>query len=413
MRLAYVVSRFPLASETFILRELNVLEAAGAVEVELLALFAPARPFVHPVAQRWLGRVRRPGIGDGAAGLLWWLRRRPRALLHAIGELAWAHRRHPGALARALATVPIAAAHTRTIRERDVAHVHAHFATYPAMAAWLCHRLTGVSYSITAHAHDIFVDRSFLPTLVREAEFVVAISEFNRRFLAAHGGGGETPVHVVRCGIDPVAYAFRPRRPRAQGPVNALCVASLEEYKGHRHLLDALARDPRLARIELKLVGTGSLEAALRSQARELGLTARVKFLGARSELEVASLLASADLFVLPSVVARNGQMEGVPVALMEALASGVPTIATRLSGIPELVLDDVTGVLVEPADAGDLARALVALLADPDGCERRAAAGRGLIEAEYDVRRSTERLRALFAAAVAPHGVDAADPRA
>lgn len=403
MRLAYVVSRFPLASETFIVRELNELETQHGADIVLLSLFPAGRPYVHPEAERWMSRVRPARRPAGARALAGWLGRRPGPVVRLLAEVARGYGRHPRLLARALVTVVLAAEHARTVERLGLRHVHAHFATYPALTALVCHRLTGCSYSVTAHAHDLFVDQSHLRAIVEEAAFVVTISSFNRRFLEAHGGGdGGTPVHVVRCGVDPRRYAFAQRAPAPDGPVRALCVASLEEYKGHRVLLEALARDGAVARISVDLVGEGSRRAELEAYAASLGLGGRVRFLGAQDEDAVAALLATADVFVLPSIVAADGQMEGIPVALMEALAAGVPTVATNLSGIPELVEDGVTGLLAEPGDAADLAAALAGTLAEPDAVRRRAVAGRERVEREYDVRRSADALAARFSAALA-----------
>jgi glycosyltransferase involved in cell wall biosynthesis len=401
VKIAYVVSRFPLSSETFILRELSALD--GQIEIELLALFPATRPFAHPDARPWLARMRLPSATQAARASAWWLARRPLALLGCAARLAWDYRRHPKLLAKALATLPLAAAHARTVRRSGVQHVHAHFATYPAIAAWACRRLTGVGYSITAHAHDVFVDQSPLGTLIGEASFVVTISEFNRAFLARYTRGGAVPLHVVHCGIDPGAYAFRPRQVPPEGPVRVLCVASFEEYKGHRYLLEALAGDPQLARMRLELVGGGSLEDEMRALAGRLGLSERVSFLGMRSEAQVAALLDEADVFVLASVVAHNGQMEGLPVALIEAMAAGIPVVATRLSGIPELVEDGVTGLLARPGDAEDLARRLRELLSDPAAARMRSVAGRELVEREFTLARSIARLRELFGALAPP----------
>jgi glycosyltransferase involved in cell wall biosynthesis len=281
------------------------------------------------------------------------------------------------------------------VADERVDHLHAHFATYPALSAWLCHRLTGVPYSFTAHAHDIFVDTSFLARKLRDARFVVAISDYNRRVLREFGGERDTPVHVVHCGIEPGAYGFRPRLPSAEGPVRALCVASLQEHKGHEVLLRALAGADELERLSVDLVG-GRDPRPLEALARELGVEGRVRFLGGLPEQEVARLLGEADLFVLPSRVARDGQMEGIPVALMEALASGLVVVASRLSGIPELVEDGRTGILAEPGDPASLRAALARALAG-DGLDP--AAGRATVERDFDVERTAARLAELFRA--------------
>jgi colanic acid/amylovoran biosynthesis glycosyltransferase len=397
VRIAYLVSRFPHVSETFIARELAAVSDEPGVTLDLLSLFPPVDPTVHAVARPWVGRVRRPGPTEAVAALAWWARRRPLRLAASVALVAAGYARRPRLLARALATVPLAVAHARRLAAEPADHLHAHYATYPLLTAWLCHRLVGVSYSFTAHAHDLYVHQCFLRRRVSAARFVVAISEYNRRFLAAHNPSG-TPVHVIHCGVDPSAYRFRARAPGAAGPVRALCVASLQEYKGHRVLFEALAgAGGDLARVELDLVGSGVLRQELEGLASRLGLERRVRFHGGLPEPAVTELLDRADLFVLPSVVARDGQMEGIPVALMEALAAGVPTVASGLSGIPELVRDGETGVLAEPGSAESLRLAIGRVLADPHGARARAEAGRRLVEREFDLRRSAATLADLF----------------
>jgi colanic acid/amylovoran biosynthesis glycosyltransferase len=224
------------------------------------------------------------------------------------------------------------------------------------------------------------------------------VSDYNRRFLHAHDSLGSTPVYVVHCGLDPAAYPFRLRALPRAGPLRAVCVASLQEYKGHHVLLRALAdAGQRLGRVELDLVGDGPARSELERLAQQLGLASRVRFHGSLPEPAVAVLLEAADLFVLPSVIARNGQQEGLPVSLVEALAAGVPVVATRLSGVPEVVQENGTGLLAEPGDPEDLARALEATLDDPAAARARAEAGLRLVEREFDLRDSAEALTRLF----------------
>jgi colanic acid/amylovoran biosynthesis glycosyltransferase len=405
-KLAYVVSRFPASAEIWIVRELDALAARGDYELALWSLFPARESVVHPAAERWLPRLNRPPAWRGIAAIAYWLVRRPSALLRAVARTIAGTWRHPDTLLRSLACVPFAAANACQIERSKVEHVHAHFATYPALCAWLCKRLCGVTYSFTAHAYDIFMSQDLLSEKVAAAEFVVTISEFNRRFLRDFGGDDRTPVRVVHCGIDPSRYDFRPRVPRRDRP-RALCVASLEEKKGHSILLSALARDPRLARLSVDLVGDGPKRDELERETASLGLEDRVRFHGALSEETVRHMLGTADLFVLPSIVAANGQAEGLPVSLIEALASGVPVVASRMSGIPELITDGVTGILTPPGDAVQLAHALNRVL---DGGELDLARGRAFVEAEFDVRRSAAQMTELFGAG--PVGATAAPRR-
>jgi len=392
LRVEYLVSRFPNVSETFVLRELNEVAATPGVDAGLASLFPPSNPFSHPAARPWLERLRRPGAAAAAAGLLWWALRRPLRLLSSTALIVVGYARRPKLLARALVTVPVAAAHARRMAGDRPDCIHAHFASYPALAAWLCHRLADVPYSFTAHAHDIFVQQCMLSRKVDDARFVAAISEYNRRFLGRYRSGPGPAIEVVHCGIDPSRYRFRPRSIPAQGPIRFLCIAGLQEYKGHRSLLSALAGGgERLARVELDLIGSGPLQPQLATQARELGIEGRVRFLGNLDEEEVASMLDSADAFVLPSIVAHDGRQDGIPVALMEAIACGLPVVASRLSGVPELVREDESGLLAEPGDSDDLAAQLVRLVEGQVGLDP--AAGRARIEREFNIRRIAAQL--------------------
>jgi colanic acid/amylovoran biosynthesis glycosyltransferase len=399
VRIAYIVSRFPHVSETFIVRELNGVERSGDIEIELFSLFPPNDGTIHPNAAHWVPRLHRGSARAAVAGAMHWVLHRPRTILGACLRVAWAYRRRPRLLWRALVTLTVAGAHALTMEELRVSRVHAHFATYPALAAWMCHRLTGLPYSFTAHAHDLYLDRSFLETLVRDADFAVAISEFNRRLIRAHvTDAGSTPLHLVHCGVDAERYAFRPRVPPTSGTVHALCVASLQEYKGHRVLFRALAGGSDvLERVRLDLVGSGALRADLERAAVELGIAARVRFHGGLTEPHVLALLNAADLFVLPSVIERTGFMDGIPVALIEAMAVGVPVVASRLSGVPELVRDGETGLLAEQGNPDSLRRALELTLLDPVAAGRRVTAARRLVEREFDVHASSGRMAELL----------------
>lgn len=401
MKVAYVVSRFPVVTETFIVREINGVDAAPDADVELFALFPPDQAFIHPAAERWVPVVHQPSPKDAFSGMLWWALRRPARLAQVLAGVARGYWRRPGRLARALVTLPIAAAHARGMQRLGVGHVHAHFANYPALAAWIAGRLLDVPYSVTAHAHDLFVDQSNLVRLVDDAAFVATISEYNRVFIHRLGVDGSTPVRVVHCGVDLERLAFEERAFPAAGPVRLLCVAGLQTKKGHAVLLDALASGlPGFERLELDLVGAGPLEAALRARVVASGLHGKVRFHGALSEDAVAERLAAADALVLPSIVAPNREMEGIPVAIMEALAVGLPVIGTSLSGLPELLRQDATCLLATPGDPTSLAAALRSLLDDHGAARRRARAGRALVEAEFDIDQTVSRMLSLLRAA-------------
>lgn len=393
MRVAYIVSRFPSSSETFIARELNHVARSGRIEPSLHSLFSAKETLVHPSAEPWIASLHTPGGWRSLAAAGWWLARRPLRLLGSAGIVVRDCWREPRYMLRSLAALLPAAAIARRVAQDGSERVHVHYATYPALAGWLCFRLAGLPYSITVHAHDIFVTQAMLARKVADADFVVPISRFNAAFLAEHAAASASRMHVIHCGLELGSYEYRPRIPPRESTVKALCVASLQEHKGHDVLLQALAGAPELERVTVDLVGDGPLRSALEGRAGRLGLAQRVRFCGSRREDEVRRLLSRADVFVLPSRRAIDGQMEGLPVALMEALACGVICVAPRLSGVPELISDGVTGHLFEPGDPGSLRAALVRALAggvDPD-------AGRRLVEAEFDIERSAAALCKLL----------------
>lgn len=392
MKIAYLVSRYPALTETFIVREMNAL-AEWDVEIRLFSLFPSRSPLVHESGRRWLTVHTHGSAASGLKGLAVWLVQRPARLLGCFASVARAYGHRPDALWRALVTVVLAAGHAREMRREGVVHVHAHFASLPALGAWVVHRLIDVPYSFTAHAYDIFLGQEMLGRKMRDARFVVTISRFNRDFLLLRGADAST-IHVIRCGIDPDQYAYRPREIAAGGEVRALCVASLQEYKGHETLLRALAAGgPRLERLSLDLIGEGHLRDQLQDLAASLGIANRVRFHGALEVAQVRRRLEAASSFVLASVVDSRGNMDGLPVALMEAAASGLPIVSTHVSGIPELVIDGVTGLLAQPRDVEGLAAALARLLEDWPEATARAKKARRLVEAEFDIRLSARTL--------------------
>lgn len=393
MRIGYVVSRFPHVTETFILRELVAVDAEPGVSVELLSLFPARSQTVHDAARPWAGRLHRPGHAAALRAALAWTARRPVAVARILGAVVADHVREPRRLARALATVPLAMAHARTAQRLRLDHVHAHFATYPALTAWVIRRLTGIPYSVAPHAHDIFVSHAGLRRRFAQASFVTAISQYNRGYLAALSPAG-TRLPIVRYGVDLDRPGFAERSLPREGPVAAVCVSSFAAYKGQEVLLEAL----RLGgagtdRLQLTFVGDGPLRPHVERLAARYGLEGRVRFLGSRPEDEVAALLGASDLLVQPSVVARDGDTEGLPNTLIEALAAGVPAVATTVAGVPELIREGETGRLAEPGDAAGLRDAIERLLADPAATAAQARAGRRAVERDHAIDASAAAL--------------------
>ncbi|HSL81542.1 MAG TPA: glycosyltransferase, partial [Thermoanaerobaculia bacterium] len=400
---AVLLSRFPRVTETFILREVVELERQGQ-PVVLVPLIRERPPVVHPEARPWVERARfttwlSPAVARSNLRLL---ARRPGAWLGCLARLVRGMAASPGFLARSLALFPKAVHLTERLAGEGVVHVHAHFATHPATVAWVVERLAGIPFSVTVHAHDLFVRRTMLREKLGRARFVRAISRFNREYLAERYPEVAERVAVVHVGVEPERYRGEGQgseapaeaekdRGAAGREVRVLTVAALERYKGIGVLIEAadllrerLAALSNAPAVTWEVVGAGSLRGELEAEVARRGLDGAVRLAGALPEDEVARRLARADLFVLPSVVAPDGQMEGIPVALMEAMAAGRPVVASRLSGIPELVADGETGLLVPPGDAGAVVEAVARLLEEPGLGARLGEAGRRRVEEEF-----------------------------
>jgi colanic acid/amylovoran biosynthesis glycosyltransferase len=399
----YVASRFPKVTETFVVNEWLAL--SGRFQMELAALRRTREAPVHPESRRAMTRVR---ILDAfhpqtVRAHTFWLARRPRAYLSVLADVLRGSLRVSLAdTAKAAVVFAEAVALARMVVRDDVAHVHAHFANHPATTAWIVHRLTGVPFSFTAHANDLFVAPALLERKAADARFVIAISEYNRRLLLEHCPSAR--VEVVHCGVDPERYAPEPLEARDRDRV--VCVASLSPKKGHVHLIDAVALlsegHPSIA---LDLVGDGPERDRIVGRARDRGVEHRVRLHGTRPSEDVRAALAGARLFALPSVRLRGGRMEGIPVALMEAMASGVPVVASRLSGIPELVEDGVTGLLVTPGEPSALAAAMARILDDDALAAELTRSARERVERSFSLAGEAERLGDLFAESIAGTG--------
>lgn len=430
---SYVIRSFPKLSETFVVRELLALQEAGVpVEIWSLVRGGEAGEGEVPAAAPLAPLVRRPpqgaaGLVRMAVDLLGIVLRRPARAARAIGfAVRWTiAERDP----RQLAALPYAAhlaVHARA------PHLHAHFANTPATTAVLAAMLSrpGRTASYTGHARDLWVATSpaFLAAKTRACAFAVSHSQFTlaviERALAggalgARGAGGaflpgratgvpagaaaprvagDPPLYVVTNGVD------RPSElPPASGrePGLVTVTARMVEKKGLDTLVAAIGELVAAGRddVRLELIGDGPDRAALEAQIAGLGIGDRVVLRGGQPPSEVRATLRRAQVFALPAREARDGDTDGLPVALLEAMAHGVAVIATPIAGLPEAVVDGETGLLVGPDDPAALAGAIARLLDDAELRERLAAAAAELVAARFDPARSAATLAEHFRA--------------
>jgi colanic acid/amylovoran biosynthesis glycosyltransferase len=400
MRVGYLASHYPAVSHAFILREVRALRRAG-VEVETFSLHRARSSDVLAEADRDEAERTFSARPIGAGRLLGvHLKAFFRAPVRYLGTLGFAlGNSAPGARGRLWSLFYFAEAMVvwDAAEARGVRHLHAVFADSASDAAMIVARYGGPgwTWSLAAHGPVEFYDVSLnrLRTKLAAANFAVAISHFGRSQLMTLTPEHRWPeLYVVRCGLEPNEFpaAERARSPRDEPQI--LCVGRLVNLKGQSLLIAACAELVRQGRpVQLTLVGEGPKRTELEAQAGSLGLGDRVRFTGAVGQDDIRALYSSADVFCLPSFA------EGLPVVLMEAMASGVPVVSTRIMGIPELVEDGENGLLVAPGEVDPLAEALSRLLDDREFASRLAARGRERVLAEFDVNASARRLAAVF----------------
>jgi colanic acid/amylovoran biosynthesis glycosyltransferase len=400
-KIAYIVSRFPHLPETFILREMIQLEKLGW-EVAFYPLVIQHQELIHEEARPWLGRAHAvPWFSPSL--LLSNLKRlasHPGQYVSLLGRVLRENLSSPKFLARALLLFPRAIWMADQFKREGIQHIHAHYATHPALVAWLINQLTGIPYSVTVHAHDIFVEKPMLATKLQDSAFISSISEFNRQYLVdLLGPWVSEKTQIVRMGIDP-AYYPNGNKPQV-GDVRRLeiiSVGSLQPYKGHVYLVRACAElKQRGIPFHCRIIGGGDLRSLLEQSILENHLEGLVELLGPRTQDEVSRLLRTANCYVQPSVITATGKMEGIPVALMEAMISRVPVVATSISGVPELVRPGETGWLVPPENVSTLADVLSEIYHNPAEAERRAGLGYQWVMEEFELSSNVRKLASLF----------------
>lgn len=393
---AYLVSRYPAVSHTFILREVQGLRALG-LRVEVASVNAPDRlPERMSDGEREEAAttygLKRHGLRGALAALVWAAATRPLALLRTLREAIGLGRgaKRIYALAYAVEAVMV----TRWMSRRDLRHLHVHFGNEAAAVGMLAKTLGGVGLSLTIHGPDEFDDvpGQRLRQKVEAADRVVCISQFGRSQLMRLTSPAQwAKLQLCRLGVDPARFVPR-TAVRVAGPVRLLSVGRLAPAKGQMLLVQACAQ---LASeglgFELRLVGEGPDRERLEHAVQHHGLSHCVRFAGALNQAEVRAELACADAFVLPSLA------EGIPVVLMEAMASGVPCVTSPVNGIPELIDHGTSGLLALPGDAQALADQLRKLIADASLRQRLALAGRAKVERAFHLADSVARLAAIF----------------
>jgi glycosyltransferase involved in cell wall biosynthesis len=391
LKIGYILQHFPFTSETFVINEIIALQALDA-QIHPVSLFPPEKcqdALMSKVENETfdLSKVNRQQLAE-------------KSPFYSRAKQLAAKYELPNWYAEFAACVADYAI------ENKLTLLHAHFATESALTTMLTAELTEIPFSFTAHAYDIFIANTGAPgetldnrlkLLVQRAARVITISEFNKRhILQKTGEEFSDKIEVIHCGIDP--ERFTPVERSHSDSFTLLCVGRFVEKKGHEFLLKAFGKvASKLAGARLKLIGEGPLKPGMMDLCRELGLEEKIDFLGNLPSESVWEEMKLADVFVLHSITAANGDMEGIPVSLMEASASGLPVISSYHSGIPELVVDGLTGFLTNEKDVDALARCITDAAASPQKRAELGLNGSRLVEEKFKQSSEAVKLSEVF----------------
>jgi glycosyltransferase involved in cell wall biosynthesis len=400
IRIAYIVKEFPRISETFILNEILELERLG-FEVTIftrtsVSNLPPHNDFFHLKGDILLlgadnPKDLLPKLWDNILVFL----SRPRVWINVLRKVRKKKEKS------ALRKFWIAGRISRHILKKKIDHVHAHFATHNTKIARLVSNLTGIDYSFTAHAKDIWVKSTppEIKSMIDNARFAVTICRYNMDYLCSLTAAYKK-IHLIYNGLDLSKFPYPATRGNKQNArIEILAVGRLVPKKGFAVLIQACKiLQSSNVNFSCRIVGDGPE----RDDLKDLISTNRLSdvfFLEGpcTQEILIRQYLSHADIFVMPSIITENGDRDGIPTVILEAMAMGIPVAATSVAGIPEVVIDSQTGVLIEPGSAAALAEAIVMLTENNELRRRLGQNGSALVRERFDRKSNVKLLARLF----------------
>lgn len=399
--IAYIAQFFPILTETFVYREVNALRKQGYNVVTL----SNRTPDTRKLSQESLVLMENTEyvfplkLIPFIVAHLYFILRCPKRYFSTLWTVmsqpneSWDNRR------RTLGHFGGGVYLAHRARDTGIQHLHAHFSVNAATLGLVITRLLDISYSFTVH-NNIFTDRLILREKLRAAKFIISISEYSRRFLIDYApelNDLADKISIVHCGIEPEQFVPA-RKVSAEKPPHIVSLSSLTERKGMPMLVEAcrILRD-RGVPFNCTIAGDGPQRELLEQKIGDYELENHVCLPGRYYQENIHDYLNDASVFALACVTAENGDVDGVPVALMEAMAMKVPTVSTFVSGIPELIENEVSGLLVPEQSPELLADAIERLLDDPQFANSLANAAREKVSAEFNLAHSAQQLIALF----------------
>src|SRR2546429_2229138 len=395
MRLGYLYSRYPVISQTFCDAEMLALERRG-IELVIGSVYPPLTSLRH----EYIAKLRAPIHYAPPQEILKILERNAKTTSKWPRDLVERHDAKYGPVAKAEQRARNALYFAEFFARSGVDHVHVHFANRAAHTAVFLKEISGIPFSVTAHGQDFMKDlgsEDLLREICAAAEFVAAETDYSRELLCQRCPDSASKIHRVYNGIDLERFPA-PALATMNHVPRIISVGRLVEFKGFEHLIDACAE---LARrgfdFNCDISGDGAVRDVLRMKLNSLNLSSRINLLGSLSQGAVLEKLHTADIFALASVTDSEGASDVFPTVIVEAMASARPVVSTRLAGIPELMIDGETGLLVSPADTTALTEALQKLLCDRELRLRNGWLGMSRIDRHFRIGHTVAPLLKLF----------------
>ncbi|MCA9408462.1 MAG: glycosyltransferase family 4 protein [Candidatus Omnitrophica bacterium] len=389
MKIVYILEYFPKLSETFILNEILCLQKMGH-EIHVFAFEKPNEEKVHQESSnvRAVSYFPQRSLINKLYGHVCWIFKYPRKYM----KIFWLAINRKNGLSGVFSRNLNDVTEIMKIKPR---HIHAHFSGIASDMAMLISLLTDVPFTFTTHGSDIFFyppDAANLKLKTRLAKKHITISEYNKNYLVKKFGLDQRGIEVIHCGLNLDKFRLQNSRATKNGIARIVCVARLERFKGVENLI-LTCKQLKEEGVPFKchIIGKGRDTEKLNQLICDLHLTEEVQLLGSRTQTEVFQFVSEATMKILPSL------SEGIPIVLMEAMALRVPVIATRVNGIPELITDEESGLLVEPNDVDGLANRIKFLLRDTELQKRITRKGYDTVVQKFNLNINVEKLYTLW----------------
>lgn len=396
--LVYLATKYPLLSETFIYEEILTLKRMG-YQVCFFVLYATGKN-THEFAKELEESVYYLPANFSIKSFLghfYFLLFSPKRYFGILLMVLRETLREPLVMLKSIYAFGKGVSLANILRKIPQNHIHAHWATMPTTVALVASRLTDTQYSFTSHAWDIFKEPAMLDTKLENAVFHTTISQYNKNYLKSLNPEMANKIYVNRCGVNLDQFVFRSIYP-AKKKVEILFVGRLVEKKGTLKLIDACLRLRKGGYdFVCNIIGNGPQKQQLEKIVKKYNLEGYVNLVGGLPREQLRQYWENAGMFVLPCIIERDGNRDGIPVVLMEAMASGIPVISTMVSGIPELIDDGVTGLLVKPDDIDALSGAMLKIIEDVTLAQQLVENARAKVVKEYNIKINTGKKAGLI----------------